>query len=178
MSEAVVRQSLIHFVEGVINNCGDEYLRKPNAHDLTRLLQKEEERGFPGMLGSIDCMHWNWKNCPTGWQGIYAGRSGKPTVILEAVASYDTWIWHAFFGTPGSLNDINVLHRSPVFQDVLEGRAPNVNYVINGNHHDMGYYLTDGIYPTWAAFVKTIKSPVLQTHKLFAQHPEAVRKDV
>ncbi|GJZ70205.1 putative nuclease HARBI1 [Tanacetum coccineum] len=58
-----------------------------------------------------------------GWAGQYAGRSGKPTIILEAVASYDLWIWHAFFGTPGSCNDINVLHRSPVFNDVLEGRA-------------------------------------------------------
>ncbi|XP_021769740.1 uncharacterized protein LOC110733980 [Chenopodium quinoa] len=35
-----------------------EYLRKPNAEDLVRLLKQGEERGFPGMMGSIDCMHW------------------------------------------------------------------------------------------------------------------------
>lgn len=29
-----------------------------------------------------------------------------PTVILEAVASYDLWIWHALLGLPGALNDI------------------------------------------------------------------------
>ncbi|XP_021734058.1 uncharacterized protein LOC110700768 [Chenopodium quinoa] len=40
------------------------------------------------------------------------------------------------------------------------------------------YYLTDGIYPRWASFVKSITSP--QTHKdrLFAKHQEAARKDV
>lgn len=27
-------------------------------------------------------------------------------VILEVVASHDTWIWHAFFGTHGYLNGV------------------------------------------------------------------------
>ena len=62
------------------------------------------------MLGSIDCMHWTWKNCPTAWQGMYTGKDKVPTLILEAVASQDLWIWHSFFGLPGSLNDINVLN--------------------------------------------------------------------
>ncbi|CAN6696880.1 unnamed protein product [Malus baccata var. baccata] len=46
----------------------NEYLREPNQEDLNRLLHKAEDRGFPGMIGSLDCMHWDWKNCPTGWQ--------------------------------------------------------------------------------------------------------------
>ena len=42
----------------------------------------------------------------------------------------------------------------------------------------MGYYLTNGIYPSWATFVKTI--PVPQDHKRqhFASTQEAARKDV
>ncbi|GKE09640.1 putative nuclease HARBI1 [Tanacetum coccineum] len=149
MSGAVTRKSLMSFVQGVISCFGDEYFRRPNEDDLARLLNIGEQRG----------MHWQWKNCPTGWAGQYAGRSGKPTIILEAVASYDLWIWHAFFGTPGSCNDINVLHRSPVFNDVLEGQTPKVSYVVNGKQKNMAYYLTDSIYPSWAAFVKSITSP-------------------
>ncbi|KAI5312836.1 hypothetical protein L3X38_042010 [Prunus dulcis] len=34
-----------------------EYLRKPTARDLRRLVQKAEAQGFPGLIGSIDCMH-------------------------------------------------------------------------------------------------------------------------
>ena len=39
----------------------------------------------------------------------------------EVIASYDTWIWHVFFGVSDSSNGINVLKRSPLFDDVLVG---------------------------------------------------------
>ncbi|XP_057790696.1 uncharacterized protein LOC131007794 [Salvia miltiorrhiza] len=78
----------------------------------------------------------------------------------------------------GSRNDINVLDQSPVFDDILEGRAPKVNYIVNGRERNIGYYLTDGIYPQWAAFIKSIPAPQLRKHQLFAQHQEAARKDV
>lgn len=61
MSGAVTRKSLMSFVQGVISCFGDEYLRRPNEDDLARLLNVGERRGFPGMIDSIDCMHWQWK---------------------------------------------------------------------------------------------------------------------
>jgi len=66
---------------------------KPTQADVDRLLVVAEARDIPSMLGSIDCMHWEWKNCPTGWKGTFAkGIYRVPTIILEAVASYDLWI--------------------------------------------------------------------------------------
>ena len=47
----------------------------------------------------------------------------KPTIILEAVASHDLWIWHAFFGMPGSLNDLNVVELSHLFNDLAQGKS-------------------------------------------------------
>ena len=105
-----------------------------------------KKHGFTGMLGSLDCMHWRWKNCPAAWAGQYTGKEGNPTIILEAVVSYDLWFWHAFFGMPGSHNDINVLDSSHLFSDLENGRAPPANFTINGNEYDMGYYLADGMY--------------------------------
>ena len=111
-------------------------------------------------------------------KGQYCGHVHEPTIILEAVASYDLWIWHAFFRLLGSNNDINVLERSHVFNEFAEGRAPAVDYSINGHDYTMRYYLTDGIYPKWATFVKTIPTPQGQKYKLFAVAQEACRKDV
>jgi hypothetical protein len=42
----------------------------------------------------------------------------------------------------------------------------------------MGYYLVDGIYPSWATFVKTIPEPQGNKKKYFATAQEACRKDV
>ncbi|XP_033140897.1 putative nuclease HARBI1 [Brassica rapa] len=169
---------LENFVDGIISLFSEEYLRRPTPADLQRLLDIGEYRGFPGMIGSIDCMHWEWKNCPTAWKGQYSRGSGKPTIVLEAVASYDLWIWHAFFGPPGTLNDINVLDRSPVFDDVIQGQAPQVTYYVNGREYRMGYYLTDGIYPKWSTFIQSIPLPQSPQAVLFAQQQEAARKDV
>ena len=46
------------FTEGIINLYGEEYLRRPTPEDLQRLLDIGEVHGFLGMIGSIDCMHW------------------------------------------------------------------------------------------------------------------------
>ena len=87
IGESTAIESLRRFVSAVVEVFGDEYLRSPNEDDTARLLAIGESRGFPGMLGSINCMHWRWKNCPSAWQGMYTGHVHEPTIILEAVAN-------------------------------------------------------------------------------------------
>ncbi|XP_050212628.1 uncharacterized protein LOC126664324 [Mercurialis annua] len=178
IGESTAIESLKKFVEAIVSIFSEKYMRSPTKVDTDRLLKEGDSRGFPGMLGSIDCMHWKWKNCPVAWKGMYVGHVREPTLVLEAIASYDLWIWHAFFGLPGSHNDINVLERSFLFTELAEGRAPPVNYSINGHEYTMGYYLADGIYPSWSTFVKTIPMPQSNKHKQFATAQESARKDV
>lgn len=65
IEETTTFESLKKFVTAVIDVFSKEYLRKPNNGDISRLLAHGERQGFPGMLDSIDCMHWKWKNCPS-----------------------------------------------------------------------------------------------------------------
>ena len=53
-----------------------------------------------------------------------------------------------------------------------------MKYSINGKEYDLGYYLADGIYPEWPVFVKSIRKPQLDKHKLWAEKQEGARKDV
>lgn len=111
MGESTSLQCLQRFCEAVVAIFGGEFLRTPTADDLKQILAENEKRKWPGMLGCIDCMHWPWKNCPVAWQGAFQGKEGCPTLILEAVCDQKLRIWHAFFGMPGSNNDLNVLDR-------------------------------------------------------------------
>ncbi|CAL8120573.1 unnamed protein product [Prunus armeniaca] len=57
MGKSTILESLVRFCDAVETLYTRDYLRRPTPRDLQRLLQKAESRGFPGMIGSIDCMH-------------------------------------------------------------------------------------------------------------------------
>ena len=116
-------------------------------------------------------MHWEWKNCPIVCECQFTrGDKGTTTVLLEAVASHDLWIWHALFGCPGTLNDIKVLDCLTVFDDIEQGNTTRVNLFVNQRPYDMAYYLIDGIYLFYPTFIKSIRLPQSEPDKLFAKH--------
>ncbi|GJY56655.1 ALP1-like protein [Tanacetum coccineum] len=183
ISERTSRMALNHFCQSVMQIYGPDYLRKPTVTDVEKLyLHHKEKHGFSRMLGSLDCMDWEWFGCPYAFKAQYVRRDHglNPFILLEAVASQDLWIWHAFFGVAGPNIDINVLYQSPLFNDLKTGRAPKIPFVANGVTYPSGYYLVDGIYPELAPLVKTIPEPGDDDHKriLYKQKQESVRKDV
>ncbi|XXQ32282.1 DDE Tnp4 domain-containing protein [Plasmodiophora brassicae] len=130
------------------------------------------------MFGSLDCTHFKWDKCPVAWQGQYLDKDGQFSVIMEAIATMDLWIWHAYVGLPGANNDINVVDRSPLVNDLLQGVGPHCDFRANGREHSMAYFLVDGIYPRWKCFLQSIQQPQGLKRKLYAAWHEAIRKDV
>ena len=74
LAESTAIENLHHFFKAVIELYEQEALRQPNADDMRRLLDDHYSAGWPGCLGSIDCMHVGWKNCPAGWEGMFTGK--------------------------------------------------------------------------------------------------------
>ncbi|GJW50283.1 ALP1-like protein [Tanacetum coccineum] len=160
MGATTARKSLQIFCKVIMNFYSEEFLRKPTYTDMEKLNAcHDEKHGFPGMLESIYCTHWPWANCPVAYIAQFSrGDHGPdPFILLEAIATNDLWIWHAFFR-----------------------RAPDVPFVANNVPYKRGYYLTDGIYPQWSVLIKSIKTPGRNDHKriLYKTKHEAARKDV
>ena len=77
IGEDTTMESVRRFAKVMIRVFGPIYLRAPNEEVTMRLMATNERRGWPGMLGSIDCMHWTWKNCLKAWHGQYYGKGGE-----------------------------------------------------------------------------------------------------
>lgn len=178
-SIAVATKNLMSFI---VRRFSPQYLRQPLEDKLRAIMKRNAERGLPGCIGSIDCSHWRWTSCPKGFQGMCQSGAdkGNRSIVLEAACDEDLWIWHWYVGAPGSFNDVNVLHESPLYRTITSGQwPPHLSYTTNGRTRDLPYYLADGIYPRYAFFVTPYPQPV-QTlqHRTFNRLQEALRKDV
>ena len=109
----------------------EEYLRKPTVSDLRAILQLHRQvHKVDGMLGSIDCSHTTWKNCPTAWQGSYKGKEKKPSIVMEAICDYHLWFWQVSYGYAGYLNNLNILSLSPFLESLIDGSFEELERVL------------------------------------------------
>jgi Plant transposon protein len=183
LAESTLNAIVRSFCKVMIEQFGGQYLNRcPNENERKNISDVMATRGFPGCIGSWDCKHFNWKNCPSRLAGQHQGHAegGKKTLILEAVADHRRYIWQANFGDAGSLNDLNVLDKSSIVGSLLTGdlSIKTEPYEINGTSRDWMYFLVDGIYPEWSIFVTTYTDPIDPKKKAFAKRQESTRKDI
>uniref|UniRef100_A0A2N9FRD0 Nuclease HARBI1 n=1 Tax=Fagus sylvatica TaxID=28930 RepID=A0A2N9FRD0_FAGSY len=155
IGETTAMKCVKKFVKTVVSNFSEEYLWSPTNNDIARLLALGESCGFPGMLGSIDCMHWKWKNCPTAWQGSHNDinvleRSSVFTELAEGRAPLVNYsindcrrIQSTGLGSPGDWISPDLLIQSPglVYQSPGSGKNSWVNVSVDWasfSHLDQG----------------------------------------
>jgi hypothetical protein len=183
ISETVASDSLKEFSRIMIQKFGAQYLNRcPTTEEKNRMVRIMKRRGWPGAFASWDCKHFEWENCPVRLAGQTKGHAdgGKKTLILEAIADADTYMWYVFFGEVGSLNDTNILDKSSIVGSILGGTF-NVSvepYTVNGTTRDWMYFLADGIYPDWSIFVKTVRIALNRMEEIFKTSQEGARKDI
>jgi Plant transposon protein len=90
------------------------------ADTLRVVVLQNQQLGVNGLIGSLNCMHIGWKNCPLVWHGQLKRKEKAPTIIFEDYSDYNLWIWHCVFGYAGKLNDINVWDQPPLLTSFID----------------------------------------------------------
>jgi Plant transposon protein len=177
ISESSAHESQAMFYRALFELFGVEYGHQPTEDDLRRILKINADRGFPGCVDSIDCQHWSWEACPIQFAGHVKGTEEKWTIVLEAVADGECFVWQAAFGYPGSLNDLSILDMSSTIERIFRSDfPPSITFLVNNVAFNTAYFLANGIYPAWALFIKTNRNAMSPKGKRFASAQEAVRK--
>ena len=176
MGNSTAEKCLEMFIKAIGIGLADVYMRSPTKEDAKRLTRMHKSKhGIDGMMGSLDCTHFFWKNCPVYLQGVYQGKEKKPTVVMEASADYTLWLWDVSVGYPGSWNDIDIWESSPLHKRMTHGCFEDLdfNFTIAGITFNKLFYLVDGIYPKLARFVQSFTEPTTTFKKKFAKWQEA-----
>jgi Plant transposon protein len=84
MSETQVRTCCITFDRTIKDLYEKEYLRLRTPKDIKSIKKLHRTmHKFLGMVGSLDCMHTKWKNCPKAWQGSFKGKEKRRQSFLR-----------------------------------------------------------------------------------------------
>ena len=79
MSKTLACEAYLLFTKYINEIFKGKYLRLPTKSDAGNILRLHESvHGIAGMMGSLDCMHVLWKNCPKAYQGAFQGKEKSP----------------------------------------------------------------------------------------------------
>jgi hypothetical protein len=178
ISSTVLDEAKLFFCDVVIAKFEDTYMPRISQSLARHVIQKHEKIGWPGLLGSLDCSHWDWIRCPKSMHGEFKqGGDKHPSIVYECVADCNLRILHISFAAPGSNNDLNVLDCSDFMYNIVAGHTL-AEFRIDGVSYHQPYVLVDGIYPEWSCFMKPLGAPLTEADKNYTKRQEARRKDV
>jgi hypothetical protein len=143
-------------------------------------------RGLTGCVGSVDCVHVGWDQCPYQYHSLYTGKEGFPSVAYEVICTSRKFIQSVSAGHPDSRNDKHIVRTDDSVMQLLEGngwlqsKAWNSTGPNGKRPHFFGVYLIcNGGYHRWPYLISPVKtgaadSPVMK----WSAKLESVRKDI
>jgi len=171
----------------------DEFIKLPTPSELESSMKAYAAVGFPGCVGSIDCTHIRWWNCPSKHRNSCHGKEGYPSLGFQMIVDPSKriqYVSQAYFGT---LNDQNICDVDPIIYNDTSGILnvardrqvlyKDVAYDLydeNGNIQRIkgGYLISDGGYPPLSVFMNPNCRRFDTAAVYWSEFLESVRKDV
>eukprot|EP00961_Rhodomonas_salina_P045403 609860-Rhodomonas_salina.1 len=68
----------------------DRWIHVPEIDlQIQAVLGLYASHGFPGCIGSVDCVHVPWDRCQAWLRSLYCGKEGFPMISYKVVVSHD-----------------------------------------------------------------------------------------
>jgi hypothetical protein len=161
------------------------YVQPPTtSEDIKNVTTIYKLLGFPGAVGSIDCVHVRWDKCPFSLRSSCSGKEGYPTLAYEACVDHSKKILSVTQSHYGARNDKTIVRYDEHVMNVRNGDlyADEIFHLYDEHgvpQEQKGLYLIcDGGYHKWSC----LQCPMKHTTDLAAAHfstnLESVRKDV
>ena len=110
ISEETLRVFFHDFNEFFASNFYDAFVFPPTTpEDVAKVTTIYRRLGFPGAVGSIDCVHVRWDKCPFSLRSSCKGKEGYPSLAYEAVVDHHRRILSVTKSHYGARNDKTII---------------------------------------------------------------------
>ena len=186
LTEEVHRSFFLKWIHHMAS-ISDEYIYMPRD-DATykQVVGEYTDRGFPGCVGSVDCVHIGWDRCATKSTNVYTGKELFPSIANEVICTSRKFIQSVTVGHPGTRNDKHIVRTDDSVLELLYGNGwlNSKNWQCCGPEGQTRtfrgvYLICDGGYHRWPCLISPYKNKVRGSPTMqWSANLESVRKDI
>jgi len=183
LGESTVHVLFKQFVKGIAEHLFPIHVKIPEGTYLQEVLHVYSRLGLPGAIGSMDCTHVWWAQCPKRLTFDCTGKEGYPTLVFQVVVDHFRRINHCSRHFLGASNDKTIANNDPFTVGVMDGSLENIEYHVFDLYGEKvlakgGYIITDNGYQDKACFMDPDHKRTTREAVLWSEWLESVRKDV
>ena len=141
--------------------------------------------GFPGCIGSTDCVHIRWERCPSQWSSAYRnGKHSFTSIAYEMTVTHSKKFQATTTGHYGTTSDKTIVKFDGFVQQVRNDKLyTNAEFELQVGDNEWVtekgvYLLVDGGYHKWRIMQCPHKHSADTDKVRWSEFAESVRKDV
>ena len=186
VSAEVHRRWTHKFLEKFSNELYPVYVHGPrNAGELAQVTNLYAVSGFPGCVGSTDCVHIRWDMCPAPWVSNFRnGKHSYASIAYEMTVDHTKRFQSTTIGHYGTTSDKTIVKFDGFVTEVKTKEfftEAEFKLQVDKNKWitEKGVYLlVDGGYHKWRIMQCPLKHTVKEDETRWSEFAESVRKDV
>ena len=186
VSAEVHRNWTLAFLDKFSKELYPVYVHGPrNSEEIDSVTSLYAASGFPGCVGSTDCVHIRWEMCPSMWLSAFKnGKHSYASIAYEMTVDHSKRFQASTVGHYGSTSDMTIVKFDGFVSEVkLNKLFTEAEFKIQMNDHkwivEKGLYLlVDGGYHKWRIMQCPLKHTIEVDKTRWSELAESVRKDV